>query len=394
MKATTLSASVINARLIGLGSEIAAIEEQRREMAWSIERTFISPIETLVKGDLQMLKELKKRYEKSHEEYYHASAKYMSKKSKEDALFEAAQEVADCRKEFHECSLDYCLKLDELLKKKEFVVTNAVSSLASDFGKLYAAENDAMGTVTTRIDEMQQSSKNMRESFEGKVNNLYDAKNKILKRSMSLYNPLIIDRTPTPQLMTDKEGYLYKRSTHSMRTLWSRRFFELKGDKLRYWRGAEDQGIVHIDLRLCSVRTCDNVERRFCFEILSPVRSYCLQAENEHEMHAWMEAIQQAIGRNLSNSNLTNINLPYIEQSLSHEDRDAIANVQGNDVCADCGSKGPEWALINFGVLLCIDCSGVHRARGVHKSKVKSLGLDHFTQEQVGILKQLGTEIF
>lgn len=35
--------------------------------------------------------------------------------------------------------------------------------------------------------------------------------------------------------------------------------------------------------------------------------------------------------------------------------------VLGNDKCADCSSLNPKWASINLGILLCIDCSGLHR---------------------------------
>lgn len=48
----------------------------------------------------------------------------------------------------------------------------------------------------------------------------------------------------------------------------------------------------------------------------------------------------------------------------------ALAGVRGNDACADCGARGPEWASLNLGVLFCAACSGVHRHLGVHISKV------------------------
>lgn len=36
----------------------------------------------------------------------------------------------------------------------------------------------------------------------------------------------------------------------------------------------------------------------------------------------------------------------------------------------------PDWTSINLGVLLCIECSGIHRSLGVHISKVRSFSLD------------------
>lgn len=49
-------------------------------------------------------------------------------------------------------------------------------------------------------------------------------------------------------------------------------------------------------------------------------------------------------------------------------------------------NEGPldaTWASINLGILLCIECSGVHRRMGVHVSKVRSVQLDKWDAETI-----------
>jgi hypothetical protein len=41
--------------------------------------------------------------------------------------------------------------------------------------------------------------------------------------------------------------------------------------------------------------------------------------------------------------------------------------------------------VLNWGVLICVKCSGIHRSLGVHISKVRSLDLDKWESQQLGV---------
>jgi hypothetical protein len=43
------------------------------------------------------------------------------------------------------------------------------------------------------------------------------------------------------------------------------------------------------DLRICMVRPLTDIERRFCFEVISPTKSHILQADTEelYEVNYW-----------------------------------------------------------------------------------------------------------
>ncbi|KAG0132690.1 hypothetical protein HOY82DRAFT_669387 [Tuber indicum] len=69
----------------------------------------------------------------------------------------------------------------------------------------------------------------------------------------------------------------------------------------------------------------------------------------------------------------------------------SLLKLPGNKVCADCKrNKLPRWASWNLGVFICIRCSGIHRGMGTHISRVKSVDLDSWTDEQLQSMLRWG----
>lgn len=68
--------------------------------------------------------------------------------------------------------------------------------------------------------------------------------------------------------------------------------------------------------------------------------------------------------------------------------------IAGNNVCCDCDDKNPQWASVSFGVFMCLECSGRHRALGVHISFVRSVSMDSWTDKQIQQMRLGGNDQF
>ncbi|PPR91979.1 hypothetical protein GOBAR_AA28706 [Gossypium barbadense] len=150
-----------------------------------------------------------------------------------------------------------------------------------------------------------------------------------------------------------------------------------------------------VDLRASTIKLdTEDTDLRLCFRILTPLKTYTLQAENGVDRMDWVNKITAVIVSLLNShiqqqhveiprppSNVTSPNshgTSEIEQTGYRAEpiSSVLRKIPGNDVCAECSAAEPDWASLNLGILLCIECSGVHRNLGVHISKVRSLTLD------------------
>ena len=42
-----------------------------------------------------------------------------------------------------------------------------------------------------------------------------------------------------------------------------------------------------------------------------------------------------------------------------------LQTIPGNNRCVDCDDPHPQWAVVTYGILVCLKCSGRHRSYGV-----------------------------
>ncbi|MQL89005.1 hypothetical protein Taro_021584 [Colocasia esculenta] len=61
-----------------------------------------------------------------------------------------------------------------------------------------------------------------------------------------------------------------------------------------------------------------------------------------------------------------------------------------NRFCADCGAPDPKWASANIGVFICLKCSSIHRSLGAQISKVLSVTLDEWSNEEIDFMVEIG----
>ncbi|XP_074499366.1 arf-GAP with coiled-coil, ANK repeat and PH domain-containing protein 3-like isoform X1 [Sebastes fasciatus] len=379
------------------------------------QRSVKQQLHNFVKEDVRKFKETKKHFDRVREDLEIAQVKNaQAPRNKPHEVEEAAGTLSITRRCFRHLALDYVLQINVLQAKKKFEILDAMLSFMhaqySLFQQGYNLLDEIdpyMKKLAAELDQLVIDSAMEKREMEHKHATIQQ---RTLMQDFSYDDSKVEFNVDAPNGVV-MEGYLFKRASNAFKT-WNRRWFSIQNSQLVYQKKLKDSLTVVVeDLRLCSVKPCEDIERRFCFEVVSPSKSCMLQAESEKLRQAWIQAVQASIASayrespdtyyiehldrtaSPSTSSIDSASEPRERSVRGETILQRIQCLPGNEQCCDCGQADPRWASINLGILLCIECSGIHRSLGVHCSKVRSLTLDSWEPELLKLMCELGNSV-
>ncbi|KAG7514939.1 arf-GAP with coiled-coil, ANK repeat and PH domain-containing protein 2 isoform X3 [Solea senegalensis] len=429
------------------------------------QRSIKTQLQTFIKDDLRKFKEAKKHFDKVSEEKETALIKNaQAPRNKQHEVEEATNILTATRKCFRHIVLDYVLQINVLQSKRRSEILKSMLSFMhahlTFFHQgydLFSELQPLMKQLGGQLDQLVVDAAKEKRDMEQKHSTIqqkgwyrYTLSHPLLAQIILYY--FILSSTAPSHLAVSShtffllsssplffccslqaalqdfsnddskleynvdadngiamEGYLFKRASNAFKT-WNRRWFSIQNNQLVYQKKFKDNPTVVVeDLRLCTVKHCEDIERRFCFEVVSPTKSCMMQADSEKLRQAWIKAVQNSIasafrdkgedGEKLDRKSSTSTGSldsggEPKEKSLKGESAlQKVLAIPGNTCCCDCGQPDPRWASINLGITLCIQCSGIHRSLGVHFSKVRSLTLDTWEPELLKLMCELGNGV-
>uniref|UniRef100_A0A8C7LGW5 ArfGAP with GTPase domain, ankyrin repeat and PH domain 1 n=1 Tax=Oncorhynchus kisutch TaxID=8019 RepID=A0A8C7LGW5_ONCKI len=121
-------------------------------------------------------------------------------------------------------------------------------------------------------------------------------------------------------------------------------------------------------------------------------QTWHFEATSYEERDAWVQAIESQILASLQSCESSKAKSRLTSQSEAMALQN-VRSLRGNSRCVDCEAQNPDWASLNLGALICIECSGIHRNLGTHLSRVRSLDLDEWPLELLKVMTSIGNEL-
>ncbi|XP_074756954.1 arf-GAP with GTPase, ANK repeat and PH domain-containing protein 3 isoform X5 [Athene noctua] len=121
-------------------------------------------------------------------------------------------------------------------------------------------------------------------------------------------------------------------------------------------------------------------------------QTWLFEASTSEERELWVQAIESQILASLQGCESSK-NKARLGSQSDAQAMQAVRTARGNSFCVDCDAPNPDWASLNLGSLMCIECSGIHRNLGTHLSRVRSLDLDDWPSELLMVMTAIGNAL-
>ncbi|XP_043728454.1 arf-GAP with GTPase, ANK repeat and PH domain-containing protein 3 isoform X2 [Cervus elaphus] len=137
----------------------------------------------------------------------------------------------------------------------------------------------------------------------------------------------------------------------------------------------------------------EEAEESFEFVVVSLTgQTWHFEASTAEERELWVQSVQAQILASLQGCRSAKDKTRLGSQNAALAVQ-AVRTVRGNSFCIDCDAPNPDWASLNLGALMCIECSGTHRHLGAHLSRVRSLDLDDWPPELLAVMTAMGNAL-
>jgi len=203
--------------------------------------------------------------------------------------------------------------------------------------------------------------------------------------------------------LTEKNGYIFKKAQKSKD--FKKKFYKISEGII--FSVKKDKNFSHqiikkeiSPLNLINLKENVELDYPYSFEIMCPTKQKPITflTDCQKSQQEWCSTIKNNIEIMLSKSTKYHGNILKEENKqeedikLSIENKEKmISKIFKNNYCADCNSNEPCWISLNLCVLLCLECSGIHRKLGPNISKIRSLKLDNLNLEIIEIFYECGT---